>query len=411
MTALPAKGIPWPELQSQLSEAGKNDVDWRNGRVPMFIHYAGDDVLEVAKQAYLMYFSENGLGLRAFGSLAQFEREVVEMGLGLLHGGEGTRGAMTTGGTESIFLAVKAARDLALKRRPGIGRPQIVMASSAHPAFDKAAHFMGLQPVRTPLRADFCADPDAIAAAITPDTVMVVGSVPAFPHGVVDPIDQIAAVARARGVWMHVDACVGGYFAPFAQQLGVALPDWDFAVPGVTSISADLHKYGYAAKGASTLFFRDAESFAGMGWTFDNWPRGQYFTHTLVGTRAGGAIAAAWAVMKYLGVDGYQRITQRVLATRRALQHGAAELGLPTLGDPRLSILAYGSPAHDIAGIAKALAARGWVPGLVTNPAGLHHMLNLTHEPVVGRYLDDLAAAMKEAGRSGATAQAVDARY
>ena len=411
MTALPAKGIPWPELQSQLSEAGKNDVDWRNGRVPMFIHYAGDDVLEVAKQAYLMYFSENGLGLRAFGSLAQFEREVVEMGLGLLHGGEGTRGAMTTGGTESIFLAVKAARDLALKRRPGIGRPQIVMASSAHPAFDKAAHFMGLQLVRTPLRADFCADPDAIAAAITPDTVMVVGSVPAFPHGVVDPIDQIAAVARARGVWMHVDACVGGYFAPFAQQLGVALPDWDFAVPGVTSISADLHKYGYAAKGASTLFFRDAESFAGMGWTFDNWPRGQYFTHTLVGTRAGGAIAAAWAVMKYLGVDGYQRITQRVLATRRALQHGAAELGLPTLGDPRLSILAYGSPAHDIAGIAKALAARGWVPGLVTNPAGLHHMLNLTHEPVVGRYLDDLAAAMKEAGRSGATAQAVDARY
>ena len=411
MTALPAKGIPWPELQSQLSEAGKNDVDWRNGRVPMFIHYAGDDVLEVAKQAYLMYFSENGLGLRAFGSLAQFEREVVEMGLGLLHGGEGTRGAMTTGGTESIFLAVKAARDLALKRRPGIGRPQIVMASSAHPAFDKAAHFMGLQPVRTPLRADFCADPDAIAAAITPDTVMVVGSVPAFPHGVVDPIDQIAAVAQARGVWMHVDACVGGYFAPFAQQLGVALPDWDFAVPGVTSISADLHKYGYAAKGASTLFFRDAESFAGMGWTFDNWPRGQYFTHTLVGTRAGGAIAAAWAVMKYLGVDGYQRITQRVLATRRALQHGAAELGLPTLGDPRLSILAYGSPAHDIAGIAKALAARGWVPGLVTNPAGLHHMLNLTHEPVVGRYLDDLAAAMKEAGRSGATVQAVDARY
>lgn len=411
MTALPAKGIPWPELQSQLSEAGKNDVDWRNGRVPMFIHYAGDDVLEVAKQAYLMYFSENGLGLRAFGSLAQFEREVVEMGLGLLHGGEGTRGAMTTGGTESIFLAVKAARDLALKRRPGIGRPQIVMASSAHPAFDKAAHFMGLQPVRMPLRADFCADPDAIAAAITPDTVMVVGSVPAFPHGVVDPIDQIAAVAQARGVWMHVDACVGGYFAPFAQQLGVALPDWDFAVPGVTSISADLHKYGYAAKGASTLFFRDAESFAGMGWTFDNWPRGQYFTHTLVGTRAGGAIAAAWAVMKYLGVDGYQRITQRVLATRRALQHGAAELGLPTLGDPRLSILAYGSPAHDIAGIAKALAARGWVPGLVTNPAGLHHMLNLTHEPVVGRYLDDLAAAMKEAGRSGATAQAVDARY
>ncbi len=274
MTTLPKTGVPWPELQVQLAQAGRNDVDWRGGRVPMFIHYAGDDVLEVAKQAYLMYFSENGLGLRAFGSLERFESEVVGMGLGLLHGGALARGAMTTGGTESIFLAVKAARDQALQRRPGIGVPQIVMAASAHPAFDKAAHFMGLEPVRTPLREDFTADPDAIAHAITPRTVMVVGSVPAFPHGVVDPIAEIASVASAQGIWMHVDACVGGYFAPFAQQLGVSLPDWDFAVPGVTSISADLHKYGYTAKGASTLFFRDADGFAGMGWYFDKWPRG-----------------------------------------------------------------------------------------------------------------------------------------
>ncbi|RZI65733.1 pyridoxal phosphate-dependent decarboxylase family protein [Variovorax guangxiensis] len=397
MTLLPKEGTPWPELKAQLQEAGQRDVDWRGGRVPMFIHYAGEDVLEVAKQAYLMYFSENGLGLRAFGSLARFESEVVAMALGLLHGSPSARGAMTTGGTESIFLAVKAARDQARQRNPAMGTAQIVMAASAHPAFDKAAHFMGLTPIRTPLRADFTADPQAIAAAITPDTVMVVGSVPAFPHGVVDPIGEIAAVASAQGVWMHVDACVGGYFAPFAQQLGVQLPDWDFAVPGVVSISADLHKYGYTAKGASTLFFRDAESFAGMGWYFDGWPRGQYFTNTLVGTRAGGAIAAAWAVMNYLGEAGYRRIAERVLATRRALQDGAAELGLSTFGTPQLSILAYGSPAHDIAAIGAGLTKRGWVAGYVTEPSGLHHMLNLTHEPVVGRYLDDLAAAIREA--------------
>lgn len=409
MTTLPKEGIPWPALKEQLQEAGKSDVDWRGGRVPMFIHYAGEDVLEVAKQAYLMYFSENGLGLRAFGSLERFESEVVAMGLGLLHGGPLSRGAMTTGGTESIFLAVKAARDQAQKRSPSHGLPEIVMASSAHPAFDKAAHFMGLKPIRTPLRLDFTADPEAIAAAITPHTVMVVGSVPAFPHGVVDPIGEIAAAASARGVWMHVDACVGGYFAPFAQQLGVALPDWDFKVPGVVSISADLHKYGYTAKGASTLFFRDADSFAGMGWYFDNWPRGQYFTNTLVGTRAGGAIAAAWAVMNYLGEAGYRRLAGRVLATRRALQEGAAGLGLPTFGDPQLSVLAYGSPDCDMGAIGAGLTRRGWVAGHVTAPAGLHHMLNLTHEPVVGRYLDDLAAAMAEApkGRGGA----VTARY
>ncbi len=411
MTTLPPSGIPWPELKAQLQEAGRNDVDWRNGRVPMFIHYAGEDVLEVAKQAYLMYFSENGLGLRAFKSLATFESEVVAMGLGLLHGDAGTRGAMTTGGTESIFLAVKAARDIMLKRRPGIGRPQMVLAASAHPAFDKAAHFMGLQTVRTPLQADFRADPAAMAAAITPDTVMLVGSVPAFPHGVVDPIGDIAAIAAQRGLWMHVDACVGGYFAPFAHKLGVPIPHWDFAVPGVTSISADLHKYGYAAKGASTLFFRDAESFAGMGWSFDNWPRGQYFTHTLVGTRAGGAIAAAWAVMKYLGEDGYLRITERVLATRRAIQDGAAALGLPALGDPQLCILAYGSPEHDIAAIGAGLNARGWVAGFTKEPAGIHHMLNLTHEPVVERYLSDLSDAMNDVRKAGLKPQAVQARY
>jgi glutamate/tyrosine decarboxylase-like PLP-dependent enzyme len=407
---LPRHGLPWEELRAQMQEAARGDPDWRGGRVPMFIHYAGDDVLEVAKQAYLMYFSENGLGLRAFGSLARFESEVVSMGLALLHGGPLARGAMTTGGTESIFLAVKAARDHARQRNARPGVPQIVMAASAHPAFDKAAHFMGLLPVRTPLRADFTADPQAIADAIGPDTVMVVGSVPAFPHGVVDPVDEIAAVAQSRGVWMHVDACVGGYFAPFAQQLGVELPPWDFAVPGVCSISADLHKYGYTAKGASTLFFRDADGFAHMGWYFDGWPRGQYFTNTLVGTRAGGAIAAAWAVMRYLGEDGYRRIARRVLDTREALQRGVAALGLQVYGDPRLSILSYGSPDVDIGAVGAGLGARGWVVGHVTDPPGLHHMLNLTHEPVVDRYLADLGEAMREAASRGGGAP-VQARY
>ncbi|MBU1443169.1 MAG: aminotransferase class V-fold PLP-dependent enzyme [Gammaproteobacteria bacterium] len=409
MTPLPKEGIAWPELKEQLQEAGKADVDWRGGRVPMFIHYAGDDVLDVAKQAYLMYFSENGLGLRAFGSLQRFESEVVEMGLGLLHGGELATGAMTTGGTESIFLAVKAARDQAVQRKPSMGKPQIVMAESAHPAFSKAAHFMGMESVRTPLRADFTADPDAIAAAITPDTVMVVGSVPAFPHGVVDPIPELGQLALEREVWLHVDACVGGYFAPFARQLGVQMPDWDFLVPGVVSISADLHKYGYTAKGASTLFFRDAASFAGMGWYFDKWPRGQYFTNTLVGTRAGGAIAAAWAVMRYLGEDGYRRITRRVLLTRARLQAGVARLGFGTFGDPRLSILSYGSAERDIAAIGAGMTRRGWTVGYVSNPDGLHHMLNLTHEPVVDAYLDDLAAAVAEAPSGGG--ERVVARY
>jgi len=411
MKTIPQQGVPWADLEPELKAAGAHDVDWRDGRAPAFIHYAGDDVLEVAKKAYLMYFSENGLGLRAFGSLAKFESEVVQMGLALLNGGEHARGAMTTGGTESIFLAVKAARDRSRQANPGLGTPTLVLAHSAHPAFDKAAHFLDVKTIRTPLRADFTADPAAMQAAITPDTVMLVGSAPAYPHGVVDPIPEIAAIAQARGIWMHVDACVGGYFAPFARMLGVELPGFDFGVPGVTSISADLHKYGYAAKGASTLFFADEASFAHMAYKFENWPRGQYATHTLVGTRAGGAIAAAWAVMNYLGVDGYKAVTQRVLDTRRAIERGVQALGLQTLGKPELSIVAFGSPTHDIAAIGQGLQRRGWLTGYVTKPSGIHLMLNLTHEPVVERYLWDLKASMEDARNAGGSAAPVKAVY
>ena len=293
---------------------------------------------------------------------------------------------MTTGGTESIFLAVKAARDSAARPAPRHRRDRTSCSPlSAHPAFDKAAHFLGLDTVRTPLAADFRADPAAIAAAITAehgDGRRLRARLPARRDGP----DRRGRGARAptRELWMHVDACVGGYIAPFARKLGAPIEPFDFAVPGVRSISADLHKYGYAAKGASTLFFADAASFAGMGYAFDNWPRGQYMTNTLVGTRAGGAIAAAWAVMNYLGEEGYLRITRRVLDDARrptsAASRRSASAPRPARAlDPRLRL-----DRHDIAAVGQAMTRRGWLTGYVKNPPGLHLMLNLTHEPVVG---------------------------
>ena len=265
--------------------------------------------------------------------------------------------------------------------------------------------------MRTPLAADFRADPAAIAAAIDDDTVMIVASAPAYPHGVMDPIAAVAAIAAERGVWMHVDACVGGYIAPFARKLGAPIEAFDFAVPGVTSISADLHKYGYAAKGASSLLFADEASFSAMHYAFDNWPRGQYATNTLVGTRAGGAIAAAWAVMNYLGEAGYLRVTRRVLDTRAAYQRGVEALGFRTLGQPELSILAFGSAQADIAAVGRAMTRRGWLTGHVKDPPGLHLMLNLTHEPVLGEYLADLAASRDEAAAAGSAGAAINAVY
>jgi sphinganine-1-phosphate aldolase len=400
VTDLPKKGIPWAQLDGMLDDARAHDVDWRNGRIGVYIHYAGDDVLEVAKKAYLKYFSENGLGPKAFPSLAKFESEVVGMALGLLGGGPDAAGAMTTGGTESIFLAVKTARDWAREHRPEVRNPEIVAPYSAHPAFTKAADFMGLHVKRVPITKDFLADPAAMEAALTRDTVMMVGSAPAFPHGVVDPIPELGQVAERTGVWLHVDACVGGYFAPFARKLGVKMPAFDFSVPGVRSISADLHKYGYTAKGASTVLYRDRESFSFQAYEFDEWPRGKYATQSLVGTRAGGAIAAAWAVMNYLGEDGYLRITERVLKTRRAIEDGVRKLGFEVFGQPQLGILTYGSAHEDIYAVADRLGEKGWFVGRLAEPRGIHLMLNLTHEPVVDQYLADLAKARDEAARA-----------
>lgn len=402
---LPVHGMPRDALTEALALARANDVDWRRGRVGMYIHFAGEDVLEVAKEAYLAFFSENGLGPKAFPSLARFERDIVSMTLGLLHGGPDARGAMTVGGTESILLAVKTARDRARARGVGGAVPEIVTANSAHPAFDKAAYFLGMRVTRVPVGAGFRADVAAMEAAIGPDTIMLVGSAPAFPHGVVDPIPELGALALRHDLWLHVDACVGGYSAPFAKMLGIDIPDFDFAVPGVTSMSADLHKYGFTAKGASCVLYAKAEDYAFQAYTFSNWQRGTYATQTFVGTRAGGAIAAAWAVMNYLGVEGYMNASRRVFATREAFEEAARSLGLEVFGEPRLGIVSFGSAEIDMFAVAERMEGRGWQIGKLTEPRGLHMMLNLTHEPIVDEFKTDLARALDEVRSGGLATQ------
>ncbi|MFI4988510.1 MAG: pyridoxal phosphate-dependent decarboxylase family protein [Alphaproteobacteria bacterium] len=393
-TALPASGADWAALEPRMLEAKAGDADWRHGRLAVYVHYAGEEVLEVAKRAYMMFFSENGLGPAAFPSLARFEREVVEMTLGLLAAPPGAKGTMTSGGSESIFLAVKSARDRARARQPGIARPHIVAPSTVHPAFNKAAHYLGLAVNRIPSMADFRADAKAMAAAVTGETIMLVGSVPAFPHGVIDPVPALAEIARRKEIWLHVDACVGGFIAPFARRLGRPIPDFDFSVPGVASISADLHKYGFSAKGASTVLYADEEHFQYQAYAFDGWPRGRYVTQGFPGTRPGGAIAAAWAVMNHLGEAGYLDLARRIIATRETIEAGVVRLGLEVWGKPELAITSYGSRALDIFAVADGLAAAGWFVGRLAAPSGIHLMLTIAHEPVVEEYLAAVAAAV-----------------
>ena len=392
----PEHSTPAADVFAEMEEARRTDVDWRRGRLGLYVHFGGDDVLDVAKEAYRRFFSENALGPKAFPSLKKFEDEIVAWTADLLHGGPNATGAVTSGGTESIFLAVKTARDHARVERPEITAPEIVAPVSAHPAFDKAAHYLCMKVKRIPLRDDYRADVPAMQAAINANTMMIVGSAPTFPHGVIDGISDIAAVARERNLWMHVDACVGGFLAPFVRRIGYPIPPFDFEVDGVRSMSADLHKYGFAAKGASVVMLNDISLRKHLVFEFDNWPRGKYAAPTFTGTRPGGAIAAAWAVLRYLGIDGYKRLAKQMMTARDQMLNGIEAIdGLYVVGEPDVTVFGYGSREVDMFAVAEQMTAKGWFVSTMSEPPGIHMgMPTLAHVGVVDEYLADLAASV-----------------
>ena len=406
---MPKHGTAFSVLKTEMIERGRGDVQWRDGKTAVYVFNAGEDVTEVQKQGYLLYLSENGLGPAAFPSLKKMEAEVVGMGLSLLQAPEGAVGHMTSGGTDSITMAVKAARDYA--RAQDQPEPfNLVLPYSAHPAFDKAAALMSIEIRRVATRPDYLADVGAMADQIDDSTLMMVGSAPSFPYGLIDPIADLSDLATARNVWLHVDACVGGYIAPFVEMNGVDLSPWDFRVPGVCSLSADLHKYGYCAKGASTIFYRSEALRDHMIFDQKDWPAGRMVTPTLAGTRPGGAISSAWAVMHYLGIEGYCQKQQSVTRARARIEMGVAELGFEVLGAPKLGIMAFSHPELDIFALYKRLFERGWVTSLCTQPKALHLMLSPFHETVVGQYLTDLTWAVEQV-RGGITDAVTEVRY
>ena len=411
---LPHAGEPWDVLRERLVGLGANDVDWRNKKSAVYVFHPGEDVLNVAKDAYALYQSENALGPAAFPSLKQMESEVIAMAMNLMNGPETGTGNMTSGGTESIMLAVKTCRDEAASRGMDVYGANLVVPRTAHLAFDKAAHYLGLEMRRVPVDKDFMADVPAMREAMDERTIMLVGSAPCFPYGLVDPIPALGALAVETETWLHVDACVGGYLNPFAELEGVKLPAWDFRVDGVRTISADLHKYGYAAKGASTVLHRTPEQHAFQSFSADNWPAGAMTTPTVAGTRPGGAIASAWAVMHYLGVDGYRERTRRILNAREKISDGIEALGMQVYGDPRLGLIAFGPAEGDDLSIYAVWAHMhgcGWFSGVVAEPNGIHLMLSPSHEEVADAYLKDLGEAVRNARGEGEADGAAPTRY
>ncbi|WP_417518674.1 pyridoxal phosphate-dependent decarboxylase family protein [Minwuia sp.] len=402
--AFPEHGTDADELTRQMADRTDGDIDWRNGRTPLYVFKGSESAAAVGKAAFMQFFTENALGgKRAFHSIGSMERDVIDMGLDLFHAPDGADGHMTTGGSESIFMAVKAARDTHRVRGSRVGTQlNMVLPESAHPAFDKAARSMEIEVRRVPLQDSLRADPEQMAAAADRQTMMMIASAPCFPFGVIDPVAAISEVAVGLDIWLHVDACVGGYLIPFAKEAGEDLPAFDFEVPGVRSISADLHKYGFCPKPASTLFFRDAGDMARGAFDLDVWANGRFVTQTIAGTRPGGAVAGAWAVLNHLGRQGYRDIARDLMANARAYRQGIEALqGYHMFAEPDLTILSFGARDLDIFAVADRLAEDGWLPGRTQDPRGMHLMLSMFHAPARDAYLADLARATEAVRRDG----------
>lgn len=388
---LPTQGTPREAVMTKLRALHADDAKWKDGRTFSLVYFAGDEVSQLLKEAYSEFIAENGLSPVAFPSLRQMECEVVSMAASLLGGDDDVAGTMTSGGTESIMMALKAAREWGRKEK-GLQRPHVIVPASAHPAFDKAVHYFDLDYDHAPLLPDFRVDVKAMEKLIRPETVLLVGSAPAYPQGVVDDLTAIAALAKSKGLLCHVDACLGGFFLPFAKKLGAPIPPFDFQVDGVTSMSADLHKYGYAAKGASVVLYRSAALRRHQFFTYAGWNGGLYASPSFCGTRPGGAIAAAWAVLHHLGEEGYLARAKSILDTTKAMQAGIRAIpGLRVLGEPVGGVFAFSSDSLNVYELGDAMDARGWKLDRQMDPPALHVMVTPAHAAVKDVFLRDLA--------------------
>jgi sphinganine-1-phosphate aldolase len=401
---LPADGLSRAEVISLIDRlASAEERQWRDGYASGAVYHGDPEHVRFLSRVYAAQSQSNPLHPDLWPSAAKFEAEIVAMTANMLGAPrvapeKPVVGTVTSGGTESILLAMKAYRDFARDRR-GIAAPEIVAPVTAHAAFDKAARFFDMPLVRTPVDDQFRADIHALAAAVTERTAVVVGSAPTFPHGVIDPIAEIAALAADRGAGCHVDACLGGFILPWAERLGYPVPPFDFRLPGVTSMSADTHKYGYAAKGTSVVLYRGRELRGFQYYTVTDWPGGLYLSPTLAGSRPGALSAACWAAMVSIGESGYLDATRRILESGARIRAGVAAIpGLHVLGDP-LWVIAFGTDDDlDVYQIMENMSHRGWSLNGLQRPAAVHIAVTLRHTlpGVADRFPADLADSVSE---------------
>jgi len=399
MSAIPLNGKPYDEILDQMASFGTQDADFLSGRTWSLVYHLSQTHDAFLKKAHTLYFNENGLNPMAFKSLKRFEHEVVKMAASLLNGDEMVVGTLTSGGTESCLLPVMAYRERARsKRRWKKAALEMIVPDSIHVAWKKAAHYFNIKLVSIPLTEAFTVDVERLEKKINKKTMLIVASAPSYPHGVMDPIIEIGQMAWEKKIPFHVDACLGGFFLPFAEQIGYPIPPFDFRCKGVTSISADVHKYGFGAKGASILLYKNMDFLKHQFFIDENWPGGVFASPALLGTRPGGPIASAWAAMNALGQNGYQDMARTVMETTEKLINGIQAIqGLKIMGKPQMSVFAYGTTdlKINIFALGDVMANKGWHIDRLQRPEGLHAMVTPAHADVADQYLEDLQASLE----------------
>ena len=396
-TKIPETGHSRDEILQEMEALHAHEqAIWEDGFVSGAVYHGDQEHIEFLNKVYAINSQSNPLHADVWPSATKFEAEIVAMTADMLGGaGQDIHGTVSSGGTESIMLAMKTYRDRA-RQEKGITRPEMIVPITAHAAFDKASQYFNIKTVHIPVDENFRADVSAARKAITRNTVVIVGSAPSFPHGAIDPIKELSELAREHGIGFHTDACLGGFVLPWAEKLGYPVPPFDFRLPGVTSVSADTHKYGYAAKGTSVVLYRGKDLLHYQYYTATDWPGGLYFSPTFAGSRPGALSAACWAAMTAIGADGYLAATKKILETAETIKDGIRKIPeLRLLGDS-LFVVAFASDALDIYKILDAMAHKGWSLNGLHKPACIHLCVTLRHtQPgVVQRFLQDLDAAV-----------------
>ena len=398
---IPKTGINEKDLFEYMENSMHSDIDWRSGKTFGAVYYPGDKYSKAISNAYIKYMNENAFDPQLFSSILTMENELVQQTASLFSSNQKLFGNLTSGGTESIFLSVLSARNWSKKQKT-IKNPEVILSSSAHPAFLKAMNFLRIKPVIVPTKKDFNLSLNGFKEAINQNTILLVASAPAYPTGMIDPISELSNLALENKLLLHVDACIGGFLLSYLKKCNYNIPLFDFNLDGVSSLSVDLHKYAYAPKGSSVLLYRNDELRKQQFSVYPNWEGGIYGSTSFLGTKPGGIVAASWFALNHIGENGYIELTQKTMSATKVIYdfiQNSEHLSL--IGNPIMSLIAFHSEKYDIYHIADELSNLGWYIGRLQNPRGIHLVVSQIHaDGAAENFIADLQSVLKSLSNS-----------